>query len=284
MLPSDGNKVLPEYAHPPVVEVALAIEFEQPVGFRSLDLGRLADAWVDGEAWPVAEERPLLPPMDPPSDDDDLLDSLLNALTGTAEPPPRLWLQNDAGDRVVQIQHDRLVVNWRKSDAHGDYPRYGTVREQLRDAWQQLVTVCTKQLGLDEPIPSLCEIQYVNHITSDYGWVSPNSTAQLMVPWHGLDTSDFFAANHLNQFSVHCHFPQDREGWLTIDCWTSHSPLDDSDDSSPPMFLKLTARGEAESADFNSALGFFDVAHRWIVEGFTEITTSEAHKIWRRLQ
>ena len=80
------------------------------------------------------------------------------------------------------------------------------------------------------------------------------------------------------------HFPQDREGWLTIDCWTSHSPLDDSDDSSPPMFLKLTARGEAESADFNSALGFFDVAHRWIVEGFTEITTSEAHKIWRRLQ
>ena len=280
MLPPDGNEMLPEYAHPPVVEVALAIEFGQPVGLRSLHLGRLADAWGDG--W-LPEERSLLPPMDPPSDDDEL-DSFLSALLGTADPPPRLWLQNHAGDRVVQIQHDRLVVNWRKSDTNGDYPRYDTVREQLQDAWRQLVTVCTTQLELDEPTPSLCEIQYVNHMASDYGWASPSDTARLMVPWRGLETSKFFAANHLSQFSVHCHFPQDREGWLTIDCWTSHSSLDDPDDYSPLMFLKLTARGEAEAADLNSALEFFDVAHRWIVEGFTRITTSEAHQIWKRLQ
>ena len=73
MLPPDGNEVLPEYAQPPVVEVALAIEFEQPVGLRSLHLGRLADAWGDG--W-LPEERSLLPPMDPSSEDDDQLDSL----------------------------------------------------------------------------------------------------------------------------------------------------------------------------------------------------------------
>jgi uncharacterized protein (TIGR04255 family) len=280
MLPPDRDEVLPGYAHPPVVEVALAIEFEQPVGLRSLHLGRLADAW--GDAW-IPEERSLLSPMDALTDDEER-NSFLSALLGTADPPPRLWLQNDAGDRVVQIQHDRLVVNWRKSDTNGDYPRYDTVREQLEDAWRQLVTICTTHLELDEPAPSLCEIQYVNHMTSDYGWASPNDTARLMVPWRGLETTDFFDANHLSQFSVHCHFPQDREGWLTIDCWTSHSSLNDPDDNSPLMSLKLTARGEAESTDLSSALEFFDVAHRWIVQGFTRITTPEAHKIWKRLQ
>ena len=280
MLPPDGNKVLPEYALPPVVEVALAIEFEQPVKFRSPDLGRLADAW---SGWPVVEERSVLPPMDPPGDDDDLLDDLLGALIGDDDPPPRLWLQNHAGDGVVQIQHDRLVVNWRKGDAGGLYPRYDAVREQLQDAWGRVTAVCT-ELDLDQPIPSLCEIQYVNHIASDYGWTAPKDTEVLMVPWRGLGTSKFFAANHLTQFRVHSHFPEDREGWLTIDCWTSHSSPSDPDDYSPVMSLNLTARGRAESGDFKSALDFFDVAHRWIVEGFTAITTSEAHKIWKRIQ
>ena len=278
MLPPDGDELLPEYAQPPVVEVALAVEFEQPVKFRSLNLGRLADAWSDG--WPLVEERPTLPSMKS-DDDDDVLDNLQNALFGLAEPPPRLWMQNHDGDQVVQLQHDRLVVNWRKSGSGDEYPRYITVRAQLQDAWQRLVAVCA-ELDLDEPAPSICEIQYVNHIASAYGWTSPKDTELLMVPWRGLGDSAFFAVNHLSQFSVHCHFPEDREGWLTIDCWTSHSSPDDPDDYSPLMSLKLTARGEAESADFASALEFLDVAHRWIVEGFTEITTSEAHKTWQR--
>lgn len=50
------------------------------------------------------------------------------------------------------------------------------------------------------------------------------------------------------------------------------------------MMLNLTARGHALSNDLESALDFFDVAHRWIVLGFTAVTSSEAHSIWGRLQ
>ncbi len=278
VLSSGGDNSLPAYGMPPVVEVALAVEFEQSIGFRSLDLGRLADAWGDG--WPLVEERPTLPSME--SDDGDVLDSFLNALAGTAEPPDRLWMQNREGDQVVQLQHNRLVVNWRKGDAGDEYPRYGTVQKQLQDAWQRLLSTC-KRLDLDVPVPSLCELQYVNHMDSVYGWNSSIDTAVLTVPWSGLGESEFFDADHLSQFSVHCHFPDDREGWLTIDCWTSHSSPSDLDGDSPLMVLKLTARGEAEPKDFKGALDFFDVAHRWIVEGFTHITTPEAHKIWKRL-
>ena len=270
---------LPEYERPPVVEVALAIEFEQAVNFRTLDFGRLAAAWED--ALPAADERPPLPRMDWP--DEDLVDDLLDALFDDEERvvPPRLWLQNDMGDQVVQIQRDRLVVNWRR-EGSGSYPRYKIVRERLQDAWRRLVHVCN-DLHYDEPRPNLCEIQYINNIGVDEGWKSPQDTAKLMVPWQGVSDQSFIPSNHLCQFSLHCHFPEDREGWLNVDGWTTSAPTDDSANAMR-MVLNLTSRGHALSNDLESAIDFFDIAHVWIVQGFTAITSPEAHHLWGRRQ
>ncbi|MCY4294356.1 MAG: TIGR04255 family protein [Acidimicrobiaceae bacterium] len=270
---------LPEYERPPVVEVALAVEFEQAVRFRTLDLGRLAAEWAG--SLPKADERPPLPRMDWPGDD--LVESLLDDLFDNAERvvPPRLWLQNDAGDQVVQIQQDRLVVNWRK-EGSGAYPRYKVVRERLQDAWQRLERVCG-DLGHDEPTPDMCEIQYINNIGIDEGWQSSQDTARLLVPWRGVSDNSFIPAKHLCQFSLHCLFPEDREGWLNVDSWTTSEPEKDNINATS-MMLNLTARGHALSNDLESALDFFDVAHRWIVLGFTAVTSSEAHSIWGRLQ
>lgn len=264
------QSLLPEYDQPPVVEVALAVEFKQSVNFSALALGRLADAWED--ILPRAEERPLLPKMGLPAED--LLDTLFE-IEETASNPPRLWLQNDTGDHVAQIQHDRLVVNWRKGDLGGEYPRYETIRESMRDSWRRLTTACV-ELGHDEPIPFLCEVQYINHLGAEQGWNSAQDTARLIVPWRGMGDDDFLPQDYLNQFSLHCHFPKERDGWLTIDGWTSdHS-------ETKKMTMSLTSRGRALSENLDSALEFMDLAHVWIVRGFTAVTTQEAHKIWRR--
>ncbi|MXX64086.1 MAG: TIGR04255 family protein [Acidimicrobiia bacterium] len=261
---------LPEYGRPPVVEVALAVEFKQSVNFSALELGRLANAWAD--IFPCAEERPLLPRMGLPSED--LLDTLFE-IEETASNPPRLWLQNDAGDRVAQVQHDRLVVNWRKSDIGGEYPRYESIRESIRDSWRRL-TRASAELGHDEPVPFLCEVQYINHLGAAQGWISPENTARLIVPWRGMGDNNFLTQDYLDGFSLHCHFPKERDGWLTIDGWTSN------DSGTKMMTLSLTSRGRALSEDLNTALEFMDTAHAWIVRGFTAVTTPEAHKIWRR--
>lgn len=261
---------LPEYEHPPVVEVALAVEFERSVNFGALDLGRLAAAWED--IMPNAEERPLLPRMGIPTED--LLDTLFE-IEETASNPPRLWLQNEVGDRVVQIQHDRLVVNWRKGPLGGPYPRYAAIRGMLQDAWQRLIAACA-DLGRDEPEPSRCEIQYINHLGLEQGWKSPEDTERLIVPWNGVEDDGLLPRDHLCAFHLHCHYPEEREGWLEIDGWTG------SGSETEAMTLNLTSRGRALSGDLESALDFLDVAHVWIVRGFTAVTTPEAHAIWRR--
>ncbi|MXW94837.1 MAG: TIGR04255 family protein [Acidimicrobiaceae bacterium] len=270
---------LPAYERPPVVEVALAIEFDQAIGFRALDLGNLAAAWAD--SLPVADERPPLPRME--WLDDDLVDDLLDALFDDEErvAPPRLWLQSSAGDQVVQIQRDRIVVNWRK-EGSGDYPRYEIVRDRLQDAWRRLIQVCD-DLNQDAPEPNLCEIQYINNIGIDEGWKSPQDTEKLITSWQGVDDNSYIPSKHLCQFSLHCHFPDDREGWLNIDGWTTSAPTDDDADAMR-MVLNLTSRGHALSNDLDSALDFFDMAHVWIIRGFTAITSPEAHDTWGRIQ
>ena len=261
---------LPEYDDPPVVEVALAVEFKHSMEIRSLDLVPLTIAWSD--LLPHAKERSLQSRKGY-IHDDELLDALFG-IEETASYPPRLWMHNDAGDQVVQVQHDRLVVNWLKRE--GQYPRYVSIRERLRDSWERLVGVCG-ELGLDEPIPYLCEAQYINQLGPDQGWSSPEDTARLIALWRGLEDGGYLPRNHLSSFSFHCHFPEQREGSLSIDGFCSGDP-----ETEMKMTMNLTAHGRALSEDFESALEFMDYAHIWIVEGFTAITTEIAHDIWGR--
>lgn len=257
---------LPEYARPPVVEVALAVEFGHDLAFRALHTREIADAWVD--VVPIVLERPHLPRMTVEDDGFGMLEQLLDA----EEWPPRLWMQNDTGEHVVQVQHNRLVVNWRKGDLNkGTYPRYKRVRPRLVEAWERLEGVCD-DLKIGRPSPYLCEMQYLNRMRDEQGWRSPEDTAKLIAPWHGLGDSQFWPSSHMSSFGLHCHFPDEREGWLSVDGWADSDELE----------LQLTARGRALAEDLPSALGFFDVAHEWIVRGFTEVTTETAHKIWDR--
>ena len=255
----------------------MAVEFEQPIQFRALDLGQLAAAWAD---WlPLSQERRVLERMGP-REDKDLLDQWFESLadpSGVIAPAPRLWLTNHAGDEVVQVQHDRLVVNWRRKGS-GEYPRFHAVLKMLGEAWQRLGAVCD-EFGYPVPVPELCEIQYINRLGIDEGIHTSEDMASMIIPWNGIADNEFLPESYLGGFNLHCHFPQDREGWLDIDGWTTAS---DADEGSEIMMLNLTSRGYAQENDFESALAFFNVAHVWIVRGFAAVTSPYAHEIWGR--
>ena len=269
-LVSPHNQPLPEYERPPVVEVALAIQLERAIGFKSLHLANVAASWAD--EFPSVEERAPLPLMGPDPDDPDV------SLELSDEPQtPRLWLQNEAGNRVLQLQQDRIVVNWQKGEGDDPYPRYATIRESLVDAWGRL-SEAIDDLRLNVPAPSICEVLYVNHLGADQGWRSAGDTAVLIAPWGGTMTDGFLPENPHGGFLLHYHLPGGR-GWLNIDAWTT-DVLDDE----RLMVLTLVSRGGATSPDLDGALDFMDLAHEWIVKGFTSVTTTEAHNKWRRMK
>ncbi len=48
------------------------------------------------------------------------------------------------------------------------------------------------------------------------------------------------------------------------------------------LVLELKTQGTGESADKEAIREWFDLAHEWIVRGFTDLTTPEIQKIWER--
>ena len=262
------DQPLPEYGRPPVVEVALAVQMDDVIGFRSLDMGALAAAWADD--FPVVEERVPLPMMTPGWDDPEM-----SLEVGGEAQTPRLWLQNEVGNRVVQLQQDRLAVNWQKGESDDLYPRYASIREALVEAWDRLDRVAD-DLSLTLPRPEVCEVLYVNHLGADQGWRSAEDTATLIAARSGAMSDGFLPANPHEGLLLHYHLPDGR-GWLNIDGWTTDAHSDER-----IMVLTLVSRGSASSPTLDGALDFMDLAHEWIVRGFTSVTTVEAHRRWRR--
>lgn len=261
--------VLPAYDRPPVVEVALAIQLESAIGYRSFQLGQIAETW--SSELPIVEERPALPPMVVQPE----APSLALQVSGEAE-TPRLWLMSDAGDRLLQLQQDRLVVNWRKLPVDTPYLRYSVIREFLIESWERLEGAI-ESLGLLMPRPSICEVVYVNHIGADSGWSSTSDTSKIVAPWSGEMSDGFLPVARQAGFFLRYELP-DGHGWLTIDGQSlSTSSNEDR------LIMNLVSRGSAVSPDLNGALKFMDLAHEWIVRGFTSVTTPEAHENWRRI-
>ena len=54
------------------------------------------------------------------------------------------------------------------------------------------------------------------------------------------------------------------------------------EDKVPLLVLELKTRGIDESKKKEGIREWFDLAHEWIVRGFTDLTTPEIHKIWER--
>lgn len=260
--------VLPAYDQPPVVEVALAIQLESAIGYRPLDLALISNEWSDD--LPVVQERQPIPPMmvEPESP------SLALRVSGETE-TPRLWLMNEEGSRLVQLQQDRLVVNWRKLPAGVPYPRYLSIREFLIDTWNRLTKI-VESLELVVPQPSICEVVYVNLVQAENGWSSIADTSRVIAPWSGTMTDDFLPSPRQAGFFLRYELPGGK-GWLTID----GQSVSDSKDKNH-FAMNLISRGSSMSPDFNGALQFMDLAHQWIVRGFTSVTAKEAHLNWRR--
>jgi uncharacterized protein (TIGR04255 family) len=158
-----------------VIEVAVGVHFLQLPGFNSVTLVRLADKWHD--RYPKTQEQPALPPEAPGGPGQLFTIQLHNSL-----PPVRLWLIGEQESSLVQVQHDRLLLNWRKVHENDPYPRYGTLREDFSRLWSEFGDYVTGgDFGVFQPI--LAEVTFFNRIAIGAAADVPNFIAPLNPHW-----------------------------------------------------------------------------------------------------
>src|SRR5690242_236660 len=118
--PSVKASPLPDYEQPPVVEVASSIQFGSVPG---LDAARLGLLWsVFRKEYPRTEQYPPLA-----HEVETFGAPTVSQISFSVAPmiSPRCWFTNEKGTRLLQVQHDRFVLNWRKLDKDDEvYPHY----------------------------------------------------------------------------------------------------------------------------------------------------------------
>lgn len=257
---------LPSFHDPPVVEVVCGVVFEPLQYLMAPHLGLLWDR-LQPNYTTVTEASPLGPAIGPPE-------------SQNRPPLPRVWFLNEEGDSLIQVQRDRFLHNWRRSDANSEYPRYGTVVTQFKDNFA-LFQEFVNEFGLGEIEPVEYELSYFNYLYRGKTWDSLRDLGHIFrdIGWSDPDNR-FLPPPDDVRYELHFELPEE-QGALRMRCRNGTI----AETQEEIIAVDLVAKGMPGGPTESEMQQWFDLAHSWIVQGFADVTTRAAQEEhWRRVR
>jgi len=273
---SQTRPLLPNFANPPVIEVALSVQFNPLTELQAPQLGLL---W--NEFRPRFSKAEQHPPLGSVVEKFGVREPRkVSVQFERGIPVPRCWFLNETGTELIQVQQDRFIHNWRKVGEEDTYPRYERIRETFEKELGTFRQFLARE-GLGDLVPNQCEVTYVNHIVSGQGWEKHGEAGEVVMVWSSHYSDTFLSDPEDIRFAVRYVIPDEAGnpiGRLHISIEPAYRVKDDK----PIFVLELTARGRPAGEGLEGALGFLDIGREWVVRGFTSITSPSMHKIWER--
>lgn len=260
-------RTLPDFKQPPVVEVAISVYFRPLAGMKTVHFGQFWEA--NREQYPKFEDAaPLIENIN------DLLQVGDLASIGSLK---RVFMITSDDRYLMQVQQTAFVHNWRKiiKDTE-EYPHFEAARTAFRKQFE-LFTEFVSANDLGALSATRYEVTYVNHLEdkSNYAslldrWISivrlqPRTERELLPEPRTMNSDIWF------------DLPKDA-GTLRVILKEVVRAVDKVN----VFQIEITA-GTKAKPDFSDLDSWLEIAHEWIVKGFAEITTPEAHKRWERI-
>jgi len=264
---------LPDFVHPPLVEVALSMQFEELSNFRAIHLGALWDKFSK-DKFPLTEEQPPVPStLEPLGIPQISLGPQFQVLN--LPPLPRYLFLSNSTSFIIQVQQDRFTVNWRRRSPEDLYPRYEAVASKFEE-----FADCFNEFLRKEELGNLritqAEVTYVNRIET----AELPGDVERIVSVLSSRYSDGFLHDP-EEVNLTLRFPiyeaGNLRGRLHIAARTGAAV-----DARNPMNLMLLARGKPQGDDIKAALDFFAIGRKHIVSAFASVTSKEMHLKWER--
>ncbi|MBZ0168325.1 hypothetical protein MELA_02160 [Candidatus Methylomirabilis lanthanidiphila] len=270
---SRSPEPMPDFKAPPVIEVVLGVQFDPLPNFLTAHYGLF---WSH-----VKDEYPILEDRAP-------LTEIFEGVQGVeakgeielVDLPPlrRVFLIHSNKNYLIQLQPTRFHHNWRKSKEGDEYPHFNTAKERFMKYWETFRTFAiNNELGKIQP--NQYEATYVNHIVeADGAFPAAIEDYSPLFSWSSAYSTGFLPKSSNATMSLRFRLPEER-GALHVTFKHGKRSVDNKD----VLILELTARGRSqpEGSDLEE---WFEVAHEWIVRGFTDLTSNTAHKRWERIQ
>ena len=270
---------LPEYSNPPVAEVALALSFEELLG---LSVAHLGEFWSTVQKmYPRVEEHV---PLEFQPEQDSVSEALASSkrlpFRLVSSPKIRLWFVSSDGTQLVQTQRDLFALNWRKqTNAEGSYPHYQNVKESFAHELKRF-NAFTEGHGLGRIVPKVCELTYTNHVRTSSQGSAHAAIWSLLTVLRPPDSTGFLPP--VEDGRINLRYPMIQNDRLLGRLNVVLQPAVVLNTQEPILNLSLIAKSTSDAKTVQQALAFFDMAHEWIVQGFTELTTPEMHAMWGR--
>lgn len=189
-------------------------------------------------------------------------------------PPVRCIFFDVSKTCFVQLQLDRLTLNWRLSDAK-PYPGYDAQRVAFADLWSSFYRFLESE-DFDEPEIQQCEVSYVNFIerqeqsdliadlSEDFPILVSRAAEALEPSIPAASNAAFALPNKRGQLQIMVQ-PGIRQT-----------------DGAQVLQLSFTTRSRPLSAEQADVLAELDTAHDWDVQAFMACTSESLHRAWGR--
>ena len=272
---SEPQSNLSEFDHPPLIETVLGIEFPPIAGWGIVHFGLFWQT-IRGD-YPRWEVQPAIPPTsDATLENRGAVPSIILQLG--SPPPLRCWFIDDSGTRLIQVQADRLIANWRRGGKAGDsaYPRYEQILSGLEKAWSCFETFLDSE-QLPRPKPIRFELSYINHLVRGEEW---QSLDELPLIFRGLRELDLSAGSKSpKELDFHAAYPSANE---QDSLHVSIKNVFRLVDAREALQFALSIRGSSDTTSTIDPSAWLDRAHDQIVKAFTALTTDAMHQRWGR--
>ncbi len=266
MMEKSQTESLPSYKKPPVIEVVCGIVFKKIEYFKAPHLGLF---WQKlRSTYPTCQHAPPLGFPPEPSDQ----------AIGLDLPLPRVWFINEKKNGLMQLQNDRFLYNWRKMHEEELYPRYRTVINAFQTNFA-IFQEFLKEEGLGSLNITQCELTYINHILKGEGWESAIDINDVLpdLDWRSDNKRFLPDPRHLG-WQASFALPEDK-GRLHVKLEQGLRKIDNR----PVFILEISARGLGADKSLDAIWNWFELAHKWIVCGFTDLTGKKIQtSIWER--
>jgi len=255
-------KSFPDYKNPPVIEVVCGISFEKLEKFKGHHIGLIWQKVQD--EFPNVENAIRLE-IDP-------------SVIDLANYFPRIWFVSRGQNKLIQIQDDKYYFNWRRIQEDETYPHYDIIIKMFKN-YLSLFEKFIKEESIGVIKPLKCELSYINHIPKGEGWESLSEINNVFrdLLWNG---GNRFLPPPVSLSGQAIFSLPDKKGNLSLVLQQAKSKTDQN----PIFVLRNTASGLGEDKSMESVWEWFEVAHEWIVCGFSDLTGEKTQKdIWRRI-
>jgi uncharacterized protein (TIGR04255 family) len=189
---------------------------------------------------------------------------------------PRVWFVSEDSCMLVQVQQDRLYVNWRATEGDASYPRFPKVKDEFDRVWTLFVRRIEELTGA-APLPIRVEVSYTNFISDGEALRSTADLSKVLKDFRWADDHSFLSPP--SGIALNMTFPlRSCAGSLRVRAASAER----AKDKVRGLHLELQVVAPLNSEQ--SIDDLIEEGHQTIIHAFEDLTTDEMKdRHWVRL-